>query len=59
MIYYYYYYNKKHKLDLKNKIKDHKKLWQKNKEKKRNQKKNDQIEIIILIEKNQKTWYAG
>jgi hypothetical protein len=58
MIYYYYYYwnYKKYKLDLKDKIKDHKNF---DKRKKINKKK-DQIEIsIILIGKNIKNLIWG
>ena len=55
MFYYYYYYywnNKKHKLDLKDKIKDHKNFDKK--KTKKNQKKEDQIKISIILIENQK-----
>jgi hypothetical protein len=49
LVCYYYYYEKKYKLDLKDKIKNHKNVDKMTKKTKKNPKNKDQTEINLLV----------
>jgi hypothetical protein len=61
MMYHYYYYywnNKKHKFDLKDKIKDHK-FFDKKTKKERRKGATSKLVLFLLKKQKHKTWYEG